>query len=374
MSFAIETVTPKTLIDFLTFPDWLYRNDPFYVPYFLADLKKTLSPVLFQSKTYTALLAREKESGQVLGRVLFTIEPSKQLHTDRCGFFSLYECVEDSKVSRALLEEMEKRLFDAGAEYFCGPFFPLDPDNRRGFLCDGYEYPPMLFGSYNPPYYNHQLSEMGYQKQTDTLGYLYVPDPALEQRVQRVAEYSQKKYGFHLDTVNFKEIDRDIRDVAAVMEMASTEIIYEDAPDASELTEIFRSWKQFLWPDLIIIARDRENRPIGMAMALPDYAPLIRKMKGRLNLPGLFHFFTGKNRLTGIKATLQYVIPAYQQKGVILALYFRVLENARKHGISHVEFGTIMEDNAASNKIVAACNGKLNKRYRLYQKENTNHA
>lgn len=176
MEFGIEKVTTRRdLQRFVDFPSELYQNSENYTPYVKADLKKTLSRLIFCAKTYRALYVAGAD-GRTLGTVLYTVAPNKQLKTERCGFFSHFECVDDPAVSAALLFEMERELREMGAEYASGSYFPHDPDNRRGILVDGFTTPPPILTSFNPPYFGERLEAAGYVKGADTLSF-HPPPP-----------------------------------------------------------------------------------------------------------------------------------------------------------------------------------------------------
>lgn len=361
----VVQVDKKLLKSFIRFPDLLYRDDKNYVPYVKSDLAKTLKTLLFKDKTYTALLVRENK--KTLARVLFTIDKNKQLHTDKCGFFCMFECVDDQSVCNLLFDEMKRMMKLQGAEYISGTYFPFDPDNRRGILCKGYNRAPLIFTSYNKPYYNDLLVGCGLQKQVDAYQYSIDLASVDYARIARIAEFSQKRYGFHIDSINLKNIEKDICDFHTVMEISTNEIIYQEVPSIDDLRNIVEQWKMYLEGDFILIARtDKDNSPIGAVMALPDFFQVIRKMRGKTDLIGLLTFLRERKKIKSMRAIMQYVAPAYQRKGVIAALYNEMHKNVEKHGIDYVEAGTIMERNAASNTAITAVGGELARIYRIY--------
>lgn len=365
----VKKVTGADLARFVDFPDRLYRGDGNYVPFMKADLRKTLRRLLFTEGGYTALLA-EDSRGRVLGRVLFTIDADKQLNTDRCGFFSLYECVDDLCVSRALLSQMREELRQQGAEYICGTYAPFDPDNRRGILVEGFDRAPLIFTSYNPPYYEAQLLDAGFSKLTDTYELAMEPDEQALLRLQRLACYAMRKYDFRIDTADFSNISRDIDDVCAVMAAATTEINYQRAPDRSVLAQALREWKSFLDPDFILIARSNsDDRVLGFGIALPDYFQVFRAMRGRLDPAGLIAMAVERRRIRSLRNILQYVVPEYQRRGVLAAIYHSMYLAAKHHGMRCIEAGTIMEANRASIAPLQSMGGSIAKVYRIYMQK-----
>ncbi|MBQ0038565.1 MAG: hypothetical protein KBS74_07850 [Clostridiales bacterium] len=362
----IVSVDKKLIRKFVDFPDELYRDDACYVPYMKADLTRTLKKLLLEEKSYTALLALD-DGGRVLARVLFTVARNKQLNTEKCGFFSMYECVEDDTVSHAILSRMRELLAAQGAEYISGTYFPYDQDNRRGIMVQGFDRAPLIFTSYNPPYYNDQMVRFGFEKDADTYEYTMRRCEENERRIEKVSAFALKRCKVHIDRVDFQNIDRDVHDFQSVMQVATNEIIYQDAPTEEALKAILKEWKSFLNRDFILIARrDADNAPVGILMAIPDYFQVFRKMRGKTDLRGLLTMALERKKIRAVRGMLQYVIPEYQNKGVIAALYCAFMHMVDKHGVDYIEAGTIMENNDASNSAIRAIGGELSRIYRIY--------
>ena len=361
-------VDKKLIKTFVNFPDKLYAGDDNYVPYMKGDLTKTLSKLLLQDKTYTALLVVDGKT--VLARILLTVDKNKQLNTEKCGFFSMFECVDNQDACNLLLDESVKLLKLQGAEYISGTYYPYDQDNRRGILVEGFEDSPLIFTSYNKPYYPTLLTNYGLKKQTDALQYKIDLDTVDYEKYKRLSEFSQSRFNYRVDTVDWNNIDRDIRDVHTVMQAATNEIIYQDAPTIEALQNIVKGWKSFLNKDYILIARSNDtNEPLGVTMAIPDYFQVFRKMRGKMDLRGLYAFATERKKIKSVRAMLQYVIPKYQNMGVIMAMYFSMLQAVLNNGMTRLEAGTIMENNVQSNEVIKSVGGKLARVYRIYYKE-----
>ncbi len=359
-------VNKHNLKEFIDFPDRLYANDGNYVPYIKSDLKKTLNKLLFIDKTYTALIV--KSGNETLARILFTIDKNKQLDTLKCGFFTMFECVNDQTVCNELLNKTVEILKLRGAEYISGTYFPHDQDNRRGILVQGFDRAPLIFTSYNKPYYHDLLSNFGLKKQTDALEYSLDLEVADYARLRRIRDFTQAKFNFRIDTVNWKQIDKDIDDVHTVMEQATNEIIYQEAPSIEALQSIVKGWKKYLNKDYILIARsNKDDSPLGVVMAIPDFFQAFKKMRGKTDLKGLIAFAREKRRIRSVRAILQYVLPQYQNLGVSMALYCKMFEALVNNKAEYLEAGTIMENNKQSNDAIASVGGKIARVYRIYQ-------
>ncbi len=364
----VVQVNKKLLNPFINFPDRLYKGDDKFVPYMKADQRKTLKKLLFKDKSYTALLVFDGK--KVVARILLTMHPNKQLQTQNCCYFSMFECVDDQQTCNLLLDEAQKLAKNWGADCISGTYFPFDQDNRRGILAEGFDRAPLIFTSYNKPYYDKLLTTWGLCKQIDALQYKMDVQNADYNRLKRLANFSKRKFDFRVDTVDWNNVDRDIADVQKVMQLATNEIIYQDAPSIEDLKNIVKEWRRYLFADYILIARKNDtNEPIGIAMALPDFFQVFRKMRGKLDLRGMFVFLTERKRIKSLRAIMHYVLPEYQNVGVAVALYDKMGDSAKLHKINYVEAGTIMENNQPSNNAIIAMGGKLARVYRLYVKK-----
>lgn len=365
---VIRLTSKKQLKKFVNMPDSLYSGDKFFVPFMRGDLLKTLTKLVIKEKTYIALAV--EDNGKYIARVLFTEGPSKQLKLSRCGFFSHFECVNDSTVSNMILSEMCRILRERGLMYVEGTYFPFDQDNRRGILVDGFEYEPIILTSYNPPYYGQLLEEFGFHKDFDTVSYTVTYDSYDNMRVGPTVNKILDRYGLYVDTADFSHLDREINDAHAVISEATNDIIFQEAPSKNDLTRIVEGWKSFLWEDFIFFCRRKEDgKPVGFMMSVPNFYTVFRKMNGKTNPLALIKALYYKKRIKSVRAILQYVIPSYHGRGVNFALYHAFYEACAKQKVEYIEAGTIMENNEQSRRNVEKAGGKLNKIFRIYGRE-----
>lgn len=348
--------------------DKLYRQDKFFVPYMRKDLLNTLKLLVLKEQTYTALVV--EQDGEYLARLLFTVGPSKQLKLERCGYFSHFECINDRLCADMLFSEMCRMLKAQGITYVEGTYFPYDQDNRRGILVEGFEDEPMILTSYNPPYYKELFEGFGFKKDFDTVAYHLSYDRYDVNRVAPLVKKVLEKYDLYVSPADFKNIDKDIDDVHAIIEEATSDIIFQEAPTREDLVRIVGNWKSFLWADFIHICRRRsDNKPVGVMMSVPNFYTVFRKMKGRMNPVSLVKALYWKNKIKSVRAILQYVIPEYQNRGVNFALYHEFYLSCKKHKIEYMEAGTILENNEISRRNVEKASGKVNKIFRIYGRQ-----
>jgi GNAT superfamily N-acetyltransferase len=281
----------------------------------------------------------------------------------------MFEVIDDLSITKALFDYVYKDMTDHHVKYLEGTFTPYDPDTRRGILIQGFEEDPALLTSYNFDYYQKHLETMGLEKVFDTLlldgGHI---DQKNLKLLNRLYTYTIKHQKIKIDYIDTKQIDKEIDDIAKIMSESDNEIIYQDSPSKAMLYEAFNQMKHFINPDFVTIARELEtNRPIGFAFVLPDYNQVIKKTKGNI----LLFPFVNKKKIDKAIGKLQYVIPAYQKKGIMAAMYYKVIDQLLKHNIKSIDMGTMMEENYQAFHHFKRFGGHIKKVFRIYGKDIT---
>ncbi len=78
-------------------------------------------------------------------------------------------------------------------------------------LIEGFDYPPVLVMTYNPPYYPRLVESCGFTKEKDLLAFLIEGDYRLPEWMDRLAERIAQKKGVHIRPFRPKEHGRRVR-------------------------------------------------------------------------------------------------------------------------------------------------------------------
>lgn len=361
----IQIVTKRRALKrFIHFTADLYRSDPFYVQPFFNFLEKELGELVLKHKTYIALLSMDGEV--VRGRLLYTFDSSKdQLRPT--AYFSFFDAIDDELVAKELFSSMEDDMRKNGIVYAEGTFAPYDPDTRRGILIDGFGLDPVIFASYNYPYYGRLIESAGYTKAYDTFSLKVNVDAQSEKTLKTISQLVARRHDIRIDPIDFHYIDRDINDIHTVFKNATSERNYQDAPSIELIANVAKNMRFFLDPLLVRIARENvTNEPVGFALAILDYNQLFRQTKGKFRPLWLL---LNKRRITRVRGMLQYVVPKYQGSGLIGAIYAKIYEQFASLGITALEAGTMMEANLKPMTAFNKLGGVVEKTYRIYGKE-----
>ena len=366
-----EIIEKRDLKKFVDLPWRLYKKDPNWVPPLRSQLLSTLSGKnnpLLRERPHGFFLARSGD--QVIGRILVGINTKLNREKSKSeGYISLFESINEQKVADSLFDTAVRWLKDRGIHRIVGPVSPTNGDDSRGILIKGFDGPPVLMNSYNPPYYQKLFGEYGFEKNMDLYAYYMKVNELDDVRYGRVVAYAMRKYGFHIDRFDRKNIRGEVRDIKKILDAAMPETWeHLTPPTVEEIHAEFNQLKGLIDPDLVYIAR-AGTEPIGFVVGLPDYNQVLKRMNGRLLPFGFIKFLWLRRKINGARIFMQFVVPRYRNKAVNGGIYHRLMLEARKKGYVYGEGSTIAEMNKESIRCVEGVGGELYRVYRIYQKD-----
>jgi len=139
---------------FIDLPWELYKNDSLWVAPLRRESRRTCDPrrnPFFKHAEIQHFLAIDA-GGAAVGRVAACIYPAYNDHfRSKVGFFGFLESIRDPQVVKLLLNEAERWLASRGMGAVEGPY-NYAPTQEMGLLVDGFDRPPALLQTYNPPF------------------------------------------------------------------------------------------------------------------------------------------------------------------------------------------------------------------------------
>ncbi|NLG84134.1 MAG: N-acetyltransferase, partial [Firmicutes bacterium] len=301
--------------------------------------------------------------GKPVGRIMVGVdEETNRAKGLRDGWFALFESIPEYEVAEGLLRAGEEYLLGLGGDRMRGPVSPSGGDDYRGLLVWGFDSPPVLMDSYNPPYYQDFFARYGLEKFIDWLAYRLSPR---EPKNPRAVAYAQERYGFRLDPVDFSRLDREIRDIHTIISRAMPAWPDQTPPSLAQVRAIARDLKAHADPDLAYIARAGDE-PIGFGLSMPDLNQVLIHLNGRLFPFGWLKYLYWRRKIDGLRFFVLFVVPEWQKKGVSAAIYLKTFEAARRKGMRWGEGSTIREENLPMRRDVERAGGVHYKTYRVY--------
>lgn len=360
----------KGLKEFINLAWKIYHNDPNWIPPLKRDLMNTLlgrNNPLFMNGSHAFFMAYY--NNEPVGRICVGINESLNYKKNRKeGYISLFECIEEPNAAYALFNHAENWLKERGMTAVKGPVSPTNGDDYRGLLVKGFDGPAVLMNSYNPSYYPSYFERYGFVKDLDLYAYYYDLTELSTDRYEKVVEYAMKRYNYHVDCINLKRIDYEMEDIKKILDIAMPEEWADlTPPTLEEIRAEGKKLKPLADPDLIYIARS-EGRPIGFAIALPDYNQVLKHLNGRLFPIGFIKFFYYKKKINGARIFVLFVIPEFRKKGVSSAIFYKSFKAGKAKGFIYGEGSTIGEINHPMRRDAERAGGIHYKTYRIYSK------
>jgi len=349
---------------FVTFGVDHYRGDPHYVPPIISVLTRELVRETIVKRTSVGLMSRS--GGVVRGRLLYAFAEDRKRSGTTC-YFSFFEAVDDDRVAAELFCSMEDDMRSHGVVHAEGAYAPYDPDTRRGILVAGFDDDPSFLLSYNKPYYGPMLERLGYAAVVDTVTIGGADNPDAWKLLESLGDRFDAKHDVSVDPLDFRHLDRDLRDVHAILAQATTALNYEQPPSLAMIAAVAKNLRFFLDPGLVLIARRKDDAtPLGFVLVVPDFNEVLKRTKGRIRP---LVFLIGRKRIRRARAMMQYVVPDWQNTGLIFRLYRGIHQRMRERGMTRLEGGTIVERNVKSFGAFLKLGCRITKTMRIYGKD-----
>lgn len=309
-----------------------------------------------------------KDNARVVGRICVGINPSlNEAMNIKEGYFTLFECENSYATAKKLLLQGSAWLGERGIATVRGPETYTQDDNHRGLLVQGFETPPYLGTTYNPPYYQDFFTRFGFVKERDFFAYhLDLTRYPLELH-EGVVKRAKERFGVQVRPIGFFTMNKDIADIKTILDRAWPEDWNDLLPPSTDELQKMGKALRFAPRDGILIARVNKE-PVGFVLSLPDFNQVLCQKGGPLFSSGILRYLYYRKRITRGRIMALFVVPAFRKKIVAEVLFFTLLAHARKKRIKEAEASIIGETNTVMRQTVENLGGRPYRTYRIYQK------
>ena len=371
-----QVESKKDWKEFIEFPWSIYKGDPNWVPPLRIAVRDVLDinkNPFFKHAFMHPLLALK--DGKCVGRIVGVIDEShNQVHNEKIVFFGFYESINDQTLANELLDAVAKWGKSKGMTVLRGPMSP-STNHECGLLVKGFDDPPAVMMTYNPPYYAELFEKYGLTKSMDLLAYEVDHSTAkLSEKLLAHAERLRKGASVTFRPVNMKNFQQE---VDTLLE------IYNDAWEKNwgfvpmsrdEFQHMAKDMKAIVDPELLLIAYVR-GEPAGFALALPDVNQAIHKIKdGKLFPTGLLKLLWHtkgpfrKKTINRCRIITLGIKQSYRELGIGPLFYTEYYRKGPALGYPRGEASWILESNKPMNKALENMGSRPNKTYRIYDR------
>jgi GNAT superfamily N-acetyltransferase len=362
-------VSRSDLMRFIKLPWRLYRNSPRWVPPLISERRRHLDRAhnpFFQHAEAEYFLAWR--GGEPVGRITAHVDHRfNEFQQNDWGLFGFFESEDDPEVGTALLGTAEAWLRERGRDRMVGPM-DFSTNHECGLLVEGHERPPQILENWHHPYYAALLEGYGLSKVMDLLKWeLHIADR--EKMLPILAELAEKvepKYGVKVRPMRKRDFESEVRAFMEVYNSAwENNWGFVPLTDA-ELRTYANELKPILDENWAWIA-EADDQVVGAALSIPDYNQVLAKLDGRLLPFGWAKALLARRKIDSVRVFALGVKRAYQHTGIAAKFYVEHFNSAARTPQTWGEMGWILETNTAMNRGMEAMNGRIVKRYRLYE-------
>jgi GNAT superfamily N-acetyltransferase len=358
----------------------LNANDPHWVPPLRSDAHELITPgknPWYEHGEQQLFLA--ERDGKVVGRIsahidhLALAQPPEQGMGPGVGHWGMFEG-EDASVFKALIAAAENWLRDKGMTRSQGPM-SISIWDEPGLLVKGADHAATVMMGHDNPAYQAWVEGAGYAQVKDLYTYeipIDVPFPPLVERIVLSAERN--------DRIVIRRVDKSKFDSEASIILG----ILNDAWSGnwgfvpitdSEVTYVGKKLKPIIYEELVRII-EIDGEPVAFMMTWPDINEKIAGFKGNLlpfNWAKLLWWLRAPKVRT-MRVPLMGVLQKLQGTRAASQMAFMLVEHIRrdaraKFGATRGEFGWVLDDNGPMRSVAEAINGRINKIYRIYEKQ-----
>jgi hypothetical protein len=362
-----EVRDPKGLMTFIRVPWQIYKGNPYWVPPLIKDqLSKLDSRHPFRSHAdMVFFLATRGET--MVGRIAGIIDHHYiGFQQERAGFFGFFESIDDPGVAKALLSRVADWLKANGMVKMIGPMNPSTND-ECALLIDGFNSSPSLMMPYNPPCYPSLVEGYGLKKAMDLYAYWLDASAFDFERLDRITRRIQKREPrLYVRSLNLRRFEEELGIIKDIYNNAWSKNWGFVPLTDDEIDLMARDLKPLVVPELVLLAYLGEA-PVAFSVGLPDYNLVLKRLNGKLGLPGLLKFFYYRRKIHSARVMLLGVKLAFQRKGIESLLYVESFKKGVRKGYYSAECSWILETNPLMQRGIEAMGGKRYKTYLLYE-------
>jgi hypothetical protein len=271
-------------------------------------------------------------------------------------------------VAIALFAAAQDWLQRQGLTFMRGPMNP-SIFYEAGLLIQGFDSPPTLMMTYNPPYYPELVKYCGFRKEKDLYAYYLTRDYQMPPWALPLAERLAAKTEVSVRSMNPKQFDAEVALATDIFNECWANNWGFTPLTFDEMRDTFKDILPMLDTDLTFFLYYKDEA-VGVCVLIPDVNPLLRHFNGKLGLSALIKKHLYWSEITGLRGLILGVKEQYRQMGLpLVTLHYLMQRLLNKPQYHYLEMGWNLEDNYAINRLYEEGGLVPHKRFRLYRKE-----
>ncbi|UJX42192.1 hypothetical protein K9F62_05795 [Desulfovibrio sp. JY] len=372
-SLVVSAAGPADMDAFIRYAWEIYRDDPLWVPPLIPMQQEILDPArgpFFEFGQAQYFLARRE--GRVVGRISAHVNGLyEKYHDDETGFFGFFECENNRETAHALFDAAADWVRAKGKVRLHGPL-SFSIYDEVGLLVEGFDTPPAMMQTHNPPYYEDLVTSWGFTKTFDWYAYKISRKPMHDAvKLAKLRDSILKRQKCTIQPIERKEFAKRGPQIKELFNdiwsknwghIPLTDRQYED---------IFVTLQPLVRPDLETMILDGDDI-VAFAVVSPDMNRSVKRFNGKFGWWQKLQLVWDcrVKPLTHCRAVIMGVARSHQWKrlhhAIILNIVVNFLENHPK--MDYCDCSLIPESLEQWNKTLMDYGGDRYKVFRLYDR------
>ena len=368
----------KDLKEFVKFPWKLYENDPCWTPPLNGDLLGNhllgLKGLLTSQHAYhqhaevTHFIALR--GGKTVGRISAAVNRAfNQHYSTSIGFFGFFEVDNDYETAKLLLDKACAWVKNKGMTSIRGPGeYSNATHERQGILIDGFEYPPTVELTHNPPYYQEFLERYGFSKAKDYVAYRINKKTINGPLIRRMAKMVFNKQKVEIRCVDIKKLRQEVRLIVQIYNACWSNNLGFLPLTSEEADSIADTLQLIIDPGLVRFVYV-DGDPAAVMGVIPDPNYALRpqwRWYGDSDLVRVLRLLILRRNIPRLRGMFFGIKPEYRLSGLPALVTAELLDYYLNKQYDEIDASLLLEDNAAILKVVEVYGGKYYKRWRIY--------
>ncbi|MEA4858347.1 MAG: hypothetical protein AAGU21_19005 [Solidesulfovibrio sp.] len=365
--------TPAERDVFIRFAWEVYRDDPLWVPPLIPMQREFLDPQkgpFFEFGQARYFLARR--DGRVVGRISAHVNGLYEKHHDNeTGFFGFFECENSRETAHALFDAAADWVRGHGKTKLHGPL-SFSIYDEVGLLVAGFDSPPCMMHTHNPPYYEDLVTSWGFAKTYDWYAYKIGWKPGLDaKKMAKMRDAILKRQNCAILPIERKDFAKRGPQIKELFNDIWSKNWGHIPLTDRQFRDIFVTLQPLVRPDLESMILDGDDI-VAFSVVSPDMNRSVKKFNGKFGWwQKLRLLYDCRVRpLTHCRAIIMGVAKSHQWKrlhhAIILNIMVNFLENHPR--MDYCDCSLIPESLEQWNKTLCDYGGERYKVFRLYDR------
>jgi ribosomal protein S18 acetylase RimI-like enzyme len=356
---------------FVDVPFRIHENDQDWIPPLRLSVYDRLSPrhpAMAHQQVSLWIAYRDRRP---VGRIGACIDSAfNDYQGVRWAWVGFFEAFDDRQATAALFDVACGWAAARGADTCVGPASFTTNDEPLGLLVEGFDDPPTLLSTQNPPYYERLWVGAGWKQTTDLWAWELGRTTTLSERQRRTLDRIRQRAKVRLRRIDMADFDAEVGRFFEVYKSAWSRN-WGFAPIAeTEIRHVAKQLRRVINPDWAIGLETPEGQLVAFCIALPDLNQVMAQIRsGRLLPFGWYRLLTGRRKVDRARIWLLGIRPDHQHLALGPLLYREITDRltARPH-MRSAEASWILATNSRMNDQIEALGGCRTKVWRLYER------